>query len=473
MPERDDSGPSTRQPSPANRTTARPVDTGSGTAPRRVLGDADRERIRTLLESGRGVPSTLPPRALAQLQAALGDEAAELSPEAADAADTMIAIAELAEVTGSTSIATALAQQPAVTRGLTLDGRRVDGLTEEELNSVAQRARGAVAVYLAPGILHHVLADGTFDLTTDGLIQLIRDVAAQYQQAKSGQPLTGDERYRRIAQALVTDDEQPDLLTATLGETALKVTSTQAGAINRFLADNPRFLAELRRRRVLFEFGSGKARAYGGGAYLDGVVHLQDLKHVAPDAFLRLVLHETGHATFQRILLADRTMPLTLDDGSAIGQLLRRVVLRQTYGYTPAGPPPRSEWRNAQRWGTGLTELLAIETSLLENRVLDGWRGMSADAKRLYHAWLLLREADGAELLGLDLGAGRRPDNRREYQAGKFTEFCAEVFMQAATGEVTSHLAVLEQRGDVDEEVKNAWRTVRDVLATHTAPILG
>jgi hypothetical protein len=102
---------------------------------------------------------------------------------------------------------------------------------------------------------------------------------------------------------------------------------------------------------------------------------------------------------------------------------------------------------------------------------------MSVHAKTFYHAWLTLR-AHRTRLLGLDLWRDPQrnrlsPEHRQSYQAGKFDEFCAEVFMQYAMGDLHPYLVTLLADPRVEDVVKAAWRNAWSVLEAVAAPILG
>jgi hypothetical protein len=106
------------------------------------------------------------------------------------------------------------------------------------------------------------------------------------------------------------------------------------------------------------------------------------------------------------------------------------------------------------------------------------WDTMSARAKAFYRAWLTLRADDGKHLLGLDLWqdphANRlSPGQRRRYQAGKFDEFCAEVFMQFAMGDLYPHVLAVLSANTIDPDVRTAWQNVWQVLDAVASPILG
>jgi hypothetical protein len=88
-----------------------------------------------------------------------------------------------------------------------------------------------------------------------------------------------------------------------------------------------------------------------------------------------------------------------------------------------------------------------------------------------------LRQNDGQHLVGLDLWQDPSPkrnrlspDQRRTYQAGGFDEFCAEVFMQFAMGDLYPRVLAA---GTMGAEVALAWRNAWHVLVAVASPILG
>src|SRR4029450_1986442 len=90
-------------------------------------------------------------------------------------------------------------------------------------------------------------------------------------------------------------------------------------------------------------------------------------------------------------------------------------------------------------------------------------QAMSHGAKALYQSWQKLRGHDGMYMIGIDMGrASNRgmlgPADRQKYQANDFTEFCAESFMHLAYGDLDTHVALMQIRPDVPDDVKKAWR---------------
>jgi hypothetical protein len=173
------------------------------------------------------------------------------------------------------------------------------------------------------------------------------------------------------------------------------------------------------------------------------MIYISKLPATPPGAFVRLLVHETGHATFEAILLGDRPMPhgLCTDPKPEVFEL-----------------PP--------------TELVQAD-----REIRAYWDEMSASAKLFFNAWLTLRQHHGKHLLGLDLWQDPRgnrldPEQRRRYQAGKFDEFCAETFMLYAMGDLEPHIMAIPD-DTVHVDVKTAWTNARTVLDDVASPILG
>ncbi|GAA3845041.1 hypothetical protein GCM10022243_09150 [Saccharothrix violaceirubra] len=231
----------------------------------------------------------------------------------------------------------------------------------------------------------------------------------------------------------------------------------QAAAVVRFLAAYPHFQATLTTLVAAIRFDSGTADGFGGGVFSphgDGCVHVSRLRDTPPGAFVRLFVHETGHAAFEATLLGRREMQPVLGRGQA-GHLIAQ----------PSGENFEEADHDPVMWSAELRDLE------------DFWASTSEEARNLYRAWLVLRVDGGRHLLGQDLWAfGKRrlsADQRRVYQAGKFIEFCAEVFMQYALGDLRPFLVELFADPHVEDGIAVAWRHVWDVLETVAAPLLG
>lgn len=78
------------------------------------------------------------------------------------------------------------------------------------------------------------------------------------------------------------------------------------GAYGSFLRENPNLRTTLGEQGVGFEMGSthGLPGGMGGAAVIDDTIHVSDDVLMSdPEHFLRTAVHETGHASFQRLLL--------------------------------------------------------------------------------------------------------------------------------------------------------------------------
>jgi hypothetical protein len=251
----------------------------------------------------------------------------------------------------------------------------------------------------------------------------------------------------------------------------------RARALDDYLTENPKLAAYLNARKITVQFNSGQAANYGEGLFIDNTVHLGYLSAVRPDTFLRLFLHETGHATFQRLVVphqqqtnGESHIPDVMNNGRA-GELwdTRDKVLEQlrTVAATAVGsdnPDLSTLDRADPRFGGLITQLEDIEQELARENVKTIWDSWGPDAQTLYRAWLVLRTNNGQHLMGVDLELGRDPAARRSYQAGKFSEFCAETFMGYATGLLADHLSDLKTNKSATPEVDAAWAGVVRIL---------
>ena len=157
---------------------------------------------------------------------------------------------------------------------------------------------------------------------------------------------------------------------------------------------------------------------------IENRIHLDTSTMAERDAegFKKTAIHESGHATFQRLLIT----------------------------------------------GEGWTEEANKATAAPDPRALD------ADGQRFYAAWLVLR-ARPQYFFVTDLPGGRAEatgPGRQGYLAGQFTEFCADSFMHIALkkDELEAHVEGLP---DTEPAVKSAWETALSVLKKHEPGILG
>jgi hypothetical protein len=231
------------------------------------------------------------------------------------------------------------------------------------------------------------------------------------------------------------DAELAQLELTTGADSARELSVQRAAAINRFLADHPNYWPNVSARINGIKFMSRHGDGRGGGVFeynTDRLIYMGKSPNSTPEAHLRLMLHETGHATFEEILLGYPQK----------GDLPVALNLKQDKGIPAAG---------------------------------RFWATMSDEAKSFYRAWLVLRQNGGEHLLGLNLGPtkGLSAPERQSYQASKFNEFCAESFMQYATGELEAYLLrIMPPNTDTPRPVKLAWRDAWRVLQAVADPII-
>ncbi|WP_159079120.1 hypothetical protein [Plantactinospora sp. BC1] len=457
------SGPSTTVSGPPTGTT------GAQTGSDRVLGGRDRDVLRGFLALRSGGLPAVSASLRAVVQAVLdGSPGAELSREQLGAVRTVLAIRDVQRMTGP-GVGGQLGQRSASRPGLVLDGQTVRESSEELEDRLAGRLPEQAALML-PTILSALIATGTFALRTEELLKLVVEITEKL--ALPSVPPTDWSTAATVVRRMTAEYEAPYQLQRTLNaKEAAALLPGQAHAVNQFLKSAPSFLAVLRRNGVKFTFNAVAAKGLGGKyEAATKELQLEPLQDIDPATFLRLFLHETGHATFQQDLLGPTPLPDSLNAGSGATLLARRAALLQALN-DPTGPG--ASLLGPQQRESVETELAKVESELQAQGVLDAVNRLDEDTQQIYRAWQVLREADGANLLGLDLGAGRSPAKRQTYQAGTFTEFLAEVFMQTATGEIVSHItAMLEPRDGDDPRVRNAWRDVLDVLARRAMPLL-
>jgi hypothetical protein len=459
-----------QQPRPTTTTT-------TTTATR----DADVGRLRTFLAQNQGQPlSTDMDAALRQMQQAVDAHDGGGVPD--QTLQQALATLRMIEVTGSATVPLTVATQPTPTFGMVLDGVRTTELNQAQRAAVERFRTGRKPDEAALG---YILADGKFNGTTADLAKLLDAVEQKMLQQWNGQQLD-DSDASRLARMAQDDEQQQKQLEATFGTPLDGVSGAQCRELREFFVNRyPNFVANLRPRYVRdFVFGSREGLKQGGAVFVSAGrdLHVAALGAKPPEAFLRLMVHESGHAGFQRALLGGK--PTTsVDNGTYFTKLQRRTQLATMLNQQP--DPTRTDLRRGRRAATAVdpaTAAITKELADLEDNLREDdrtWDGMSADAKELYRAWQTLRVNNGEKMIGVDLGRKpnkkgeeMNPAQRRAYQAGEFSEFCAESFMHLAMGDLDTHDTTIQTRPDVSDDVKQAWTTTRRVLHKYGDPIL-
>jgi hypothetical protein len=306
-------------------------------------------------------------------------------------------------------------------------------------------------------IQYIIIRHGILGLDATHVAPLLPVIKSLYEEYVGGQePHEMQAPYGPIVADMIQDGLNLSRLGGLVKVTDLKIPLPQAGAVMCFLNAYPQFWPKLQSLVPAIKFNSGAADSMGGGLFTphDCVIHMSALA-VPPGVFVRLLVHEIGHATFERILLDHKPMPEKLN--------LNKVP-EMLAPFAHQGPSIPSD--TLQEYGRQCEE------------IHNYWTGMSVLAQTFYQAWLTLSKHHGQHLLGLDLWRvppvwRMTPERRRRYQADNFGEFCAETFMLFAMGDLASFVAAIMADGSIGPDVRIAWRNAWHVLEAVASPILG
>jgi hypothetical protein len=178
-----------------------------------------------------------------------------------------------------------------------------------------------------------------------------------------------------------------------------------------------------------------------------------------------MVLHETGHATYQRLLIPEGALPGSgyvptfWASGEAHTLEVERTGLEEAARTAQAAGQPVPPG-NAAR----LAEINKIFARELPH---EPWGALPPETRELYDAWTVLRQSDGQHLLGVDFTSSAPAASRRSYQAGAFGEFIAESFMMTATGALDAHIRKMRTEPGIPDEVRRAWQVADRILGQH------
>lgn len=251
-----------------------------------------------------------------------------------------------------------------------------------------------------------------------------------------------------IVQQLTACEPSLAKLRAFVGNQNLDIPLPQAAAVICFLTTYSWVWPQLQKANVKVKFNAHRSESRGGGLFMNNKIYMSTLRVTPAGAFIRLFVHEIGHALFERRLLGDKPMPNALVED--------KLTSLKNVGQTTT---PRER----------IKECAEIQSF---------WNNMSVQAKSFYQAWRTLRQNSGEYLLGIDLWAdpqGHRlcPTQRRQYQAKHFGEFCAEVFMLYAMGDLQAHVVAVLSNDNIPRNVRTAWKNAWHVLENEAASILG
>jgi hypothetical protein len=182
-------------------------------------------------------------------------------------------------------------------------------------------------------------------------------------------------------------------------------------------------------RSIDFSSRGAMASDFGGGVYilekdtiLLGGKAANDLREpLSPAGFMKLFLHEVGHARFQPQMFRGE-MPSEIKAGA-----------------------------------------VNIDNPLARDDLTSQF---SEDGKSLYRAWQILRQDKGKYLIGWKIGIRHNEADRQDYQAKGFHEFLAESFMHIMyeTPKLSEHVSAISRSKTTPQEVREAWQRVYEIL---------
>ncbi len=351
--------------------------------------------------------------------------------------------------------------QAPITAYSDLDSQAQDFIIKQCTSSFIVQVPETVAT-----IISEIIASGEqIDCSLPELAQLVSSIGQVYLIGEDVQ----DQRAQQIGLRMRQNDERISEQSGVFGKGLASTGRGNALATLDLMEEQQGLMRYMEQIKLKFIFNSSKAKGIGG-MYGDGVVHLEDKLGKEPkDVFLRTLIHEIGHATFQQRLLKDKLDPqVSQGDFGDIQQEITRLdqeITNMTQGQVEDMRKVKlgrmqNLWQQTERMG----EL--VEQQELLQRELQKFEG---DGLAFYNAWLVLRQDEGRYMLGVDLGSVMNPTGRQKYQAEKFEEFCAESFMHIVKEPqmLYQHVDMLRENGEVPGNVINAWDTALDVLRNH------
>jgi hypothetical protein len=407
-----------------------------------------------------------------RIQEILANYDAGLNPDLTFATTAM----DLLELDDMLAMPVDVLRQPLANYGMWLD----DEWVSEPSLSHFNKLRAQRGFYLSTEALGYLLTAGSFDGTTAELATLLTQVGQHLNTMAQNGP-TDDSVAGRIAALQRFDLPEQQALAPLFHVTEMPgVTATQCQAIDAFHQLHPAFFPGLLDNGLVnsFVFGDRKAASLGGGEFRSATRQLAmgNLPAKAPTAFLRLFLHETGHAGFQRKLLNGAEL-----NGLDTGEFL--PAFEFLYGAFLGNNPPAVARPGLTRpkysaLPVALSNELTRSTGFY-NRDRQDFAALPPDAKALYQCWAALRQNGGQYMIGVDLGTSPKKlaglldgAQRQGYQAGNFSEFLAESFMHLAMGDLDVHVDYVLGSPTHPDHIKNVWARARQLIHAYGDPVL-
>ncbi len=375
------------------------------------------------------------------------------------------------------------AQRRTIQRKLTLDGAPVlSNISDTQLAAI----RAGLTVTIPPAfqfeqkVVAAMIDHGTaFNLSTAQVVQVITDVYALYTGAQAG-PVAPQSVAAQVHDRLLATEMAPAAMAQKLNTSTAGIDDRNALAFNQFMTANPQFGPTLKTQKLAFKFGSREAKGLGGMYARQqgegGTVHLEGkVGAETPDVFMRTLVHEIGHGTFQQLLLKDQLSAKT--SKGKLGDLRARhqQILASLDALSAADAAPVGGRRAVNLTG-GMAQMapLLSEKDTIERELKTELAKFTDDGKVFYDAWEILRQNNGQHLLGVDLGSVATAASRKTYQADTFEEFCAESFMHLAVEgtQLQQHIAAIDADPGIAPAIKQAWHQIEQILEKYKYIIL-
>jgi hypothetical protein len=330
----------------------------------------------------------------------------------------------------------ATASQPyQVQRMLTVGGQNIaDAAAFVRQPDIATRLRTAgFSVDKAQFIVTAMVQAYDFTLQPDALVALLPKVWDYYQNGV--EPVGGDAatakrlgaimHQRSLEKKLPKSNLMPGVGSIHSRFNKAQVSDENSIALDKHLTTHPGLVDLIKQHGLKIKLGSTKGaggQTFSLGQYEAGA----RTAHVEPavggdrrEHFMRVLLHEIGHGTFQQELLL----------------------------------APLEELTNKGK----------VDSAVLSQTEQGKF---SADGMLMFRAWEVLRRNGRQYMFGASMSAADDAQSRQAYQAATFTEFCAESFMHMAVevSALIAHTTALRQDANTPPEVIRAWADVFGIL---------
>lgn len=197
-------------------------------------------------------------------------------------------------------------------------------------------------------------------------------------------------------------------------------------ALLSFFEANPKLLAAFSKGGLLSlrEISLENDKGQGGGVFSGGGIFINQGEGIK-DSFMRILVHEMGHASLQRLLGVTNDKPIETEDGK---------------------------------------------------KLAEAWEILKKDEENFYGLDLgTYNKVEYSTIYANKKPRARDPQSRKKYQQVTFIEFVAESFMHMALvpDQLREHVNSIKDNPNVSEEAKQAWKIALEILERNGARLLG